>query len=288
MRGVAALAMKGPKQAVLLATLFACLPMMFWLSAAIVSLVVLRRGIDHGLKVLMWALLPAIAWAAVGQFSVLTGLVATTLLACILRQTVSWPKTLLALVPVGGTIAFAMYQLAPQQITMLSEAVMELLKNLLKQKEGVVPLGENLKPIVEYGIAGILAWFNLAGCVLALVLGRFWQATLYNPGGFGDEFRQIRLTPVVSMFLLALTFMGATLSPAMTALVPIASLPLFLAGLALVHGLVNVKQLGSFWLVGIYMLLIFVTQLAYPVIVLTACLDSLLDFRTRAANKTQG
>ena len=31
--------------------------------------------------------------------------------------------------------------------------------------------------------------------LLALLLGRWWQAVLYNPGGFGAEFRGLRLSP---------------------------------------------------------------------------------------------
>ncbi|AMO54766.1 hypothetical protein GZ77_23780 [Endozoicomonas montiporae] len=287
MRGLANYAMRGPKQALFMAVLFASIPMLFWLSSAIIALVILRRGIDHGLKVLMWALLPAIGWAAAGQFNVLTGLLATTLLACTLRQTVSWPKTLLALVPVGGAIALSLFQLAPQQIALLSEAVMSLLVKILPEQgaKSTVDIGTQLKPLVEYGVIGMLAWFTLVSGVLSLVLARAWQSVLYNPGGFGNEFRRVILPPVASIVLLALTLGGSALSPVLTALIPIASLPLFIAGIALVHGLVNLKQLGSFWLVGMYMLLILVTQLAYPVIVLTACFDSVFDFRRRAANR---
>ena len=287
MRGLANYAMRGPGQALFLAVLFASIPMLFWLSSAVIALVILRRGIDHGLKVLMWALLPAIGWAAAGQFNVLTGLVATTLLACTLRQTVSWPKTLLALVPVGGAIALSLFQLAPQQIALLTEAVMGLLEKILPGQgaESAVDIGTQLKPLVEYGVVGMLSWFTLISSALSLILARAWQSALYNPGGFGNEFRRLILPPVASIMLLALTLGGSALSPVLTALIPIASLPLFLSGIALVHGLVNLKQLGSFWLVGMYMLLIMVTQLAYPVIVLTACFDSVFDFRRRAANR---
>ena len=290
MRGLAGYVMRGPKQALFLAVLFASIPMLFWLSSAVVALVLLRRGINHGLKVLMWASLPAIGWAAAGQFNALTGLLGTTLLACVLRQTVSWQKTLLALVPLGGALVLSMFQLAPQQIAFLSEAVMGLLTKILQGQgaESTVDMGARLKPLVEYGVVGILSWFSLVSCMLSLVLARAWQSALYNPGGFGNEFRWLILPPLASIALLALTLGGAALSPVLTALIPIASLPLFIAGLALVHGLVNLKQLGSFWLVGMYMLLITVTQLAYPVIVLTACFDSVFDFRRRAANRLSG
>ena len=287
MRRLAEFAMQGPKQALLMAVLFASIPMLFWLSAAIVALVVLRRGVTHGLQLLMWALLPAIGWAAADQFNALTGLLTTTLLACTLRQTVSWSKTLLALVPVGGAVALALFQLAPQHIALLSDEVIKLLSRYLSLQgpEGTVDIGVHLKPLVEYGVAGMLAWFTLISSTLSLILARAWQSALYNPGGFGEEFRRLILPPVISLTLLALTFGGTALSPMLTVLIPIASLPLFIAGLALVHGLVNLKQLSSFWLIGTYVLLILVTQLVYPVLVLVACLDSVFDFRKRASDR---
>lgn len=290
MRGLAELAMRGPKQALILAMVFACIPMLFWVSAAIISLVVLRRGIREGLKLLPWALLPGIAWAAMGQFFTVIGLIATVMLACVLRQTVSWQKTLLALLPVGGLVALAMAQLAPQQVALISDLAMKFIRDYLGQNVGqsgnsVGDIVVSLKPLVEYGGIGMLAWFNLVSCVLGLVLARSWQAQLFNPGGFRKEFHGIRLPLTAAMGLLALTLMGTTLAPYMIVVIPIATLPLLVAGLALIHGLVGMRHMGSFWLVAFYLLLIFVTQLAYPVIVLTACLDSLFDFRSRVASR---
>ncbi len=286
MRGLAELAMRGPKQAMILAIVFACIPMLFWVSAAIISLVVLRRGAAAGLKLLAWAALPGIAWAAMGQFSTIIGLTTTVTLALVLRQTVSWQKTLLALLPAGALIALVLAQLAPQQITLISELVMTFIRDYVQQAgQSTDDLVAGLRPLVEYGVIGVVAWFNLVSCILGLVLARSWQSHLYNPGGFREEFHRIRLPLTVAMGLLAFTLVGATIAPFLLVVVPAATLPLLVAGLAMIHGLVGMRQLGSFWLVGFYILLIFVTQLAYPVIVLTACLDSLFDFRARAANR---
>ena len=286
MRGLAELAMRGPKQAMILAIVFACIPMLFWVSAAIISLVVLRRGAAEGLKLLSWAALPGIAWAAMGQFSTIIGLTTTVTLALILRQTVSWQKTLLALLPAGALIALVLAQLAPQQITLISDLVMTFIRDYVQQAgQSTDDLVVGLRPLVEYGVIGVVAWFNLVSCILGLVLARSWQSHLYNPGGFREEFHRIRLPLTVAMGLLAFTLVGATIAPFLLVVVPAATLPLLVAGLAMIHGLVGMRQLGSFWLVGFYILLIFVTQLAYPVIVLTACLDSLYDFRARAANR---
>lgn len=285
MRGLAELAMRGPKQAMILATVFACIPMLFWVSAAIISLVVLRRGASEGLKVLAWAVLPGIAWAAMGQFSTIIGLTTTVTLALILRQTVSWQKTLLALLPAGAVIALVMAQLAPQLVTLVSEMVMTFVHDYLQQSGLASDDLVGLRTLVEYCVIGMITWISLVFSLLGLVLARSWQARLYNPGGFREEFHRIRLPLTVAMGLLAFTLVGATFVPSLLMLAPAATLPLLVAGLAMIHGLVGMGQLGSFWLVGFYILLIFVTQLAYPVIVLTACLDSLFDFRARAANR---
>ena len=71
----------------------------------------------------------------------------------------------------------------------------------------------------------------------------------------------------------------------MLVIAPAATLPLLVAGLALFHGLVEMRQLSKIWLVSFYALLVFITQLMYPVIVLTACLDSVFDFRAKLARK---
>lgn len=285
MRGLAELAMRGPKQAIGLATLFACIPMLFWVSGAIISLVVLRRGINQGVKVLAWALLPAIAWAAMGQFATITGLIATMALACVLHQTVSWQKTLLMLLPAGALVALVVAQLAPQQINLLSELVLKLIGDLSGQgDQRSVDIG-SLKPLVEYGVIGMITWFNLVSCIVGLVLARSWQAQMFNPGGFRKEFHQIKLPVATSVMLLMLTLGGSTMAPVMLVVAPVATLPLLVAGLALIHGLVGIRQLSNVWLVAFYTLLIFITQLMYPVIVLTACLDSLFDFRARLAGK---
>jgi len=63
------------------------------------------------------------------------------------------------------------------------------------------------------------------------------------------------------------------------------SVPLVFAGLALVHGLVAEKRLGRFWLVGLYVTLLLFMQLIYPLLVVLAIVDSLIDFRGRFASK---
>lgn len=286
MRGLAELTMRGPKYAVVASVIFACIPVLFWLSAAIVSLTILRRGINEGLKVLAWAVLPGIAWAVMGQYSVLMGLLATASMACMLRTTVSWQKTLLLVLPLGGLMACVFSELTAAQINQLSVIVTDVITKFMKQS-GKSPsdLGEMFGLMIHYGVIGILAWFTLLSCIFSLALARWWQACLYNPGGFQKEFHEIRLPVVTCSVLLAIIFAGAALSPIMVILVPLASLPLLVAGLSLIHGLMAQRKLNSLWLIIFYIVMLFVTQLVYPLVILIACLDALFDFRKYAEHK---
>ncbi len=62
MRDLASYVMRGPRQAAILATVATIIPMMFWLGAAAVALVVLRVGLARGLSVAVWPMLPAALW----------------------------------------------------------------------------------------------------------------------------------------------------------------------------------------------------------------------------------
>jgi energy-converting hydrogenase Eha subunit C len=61
--------------------------------------------LNDGFQVLIWALLPAAAWAWMGQPSALFCMLGTMVMACILRRTSSWSIALIALVPVGVLMA---------------------------------------------------------------------------------------------------------------------------------------------------------------------------------------
>src|SRR5690606_38156110 len=106
-----------------------------------------------------------------------------------------------------------------------------------------------------------------------------------NPGGFRQEFHQLRLPPLASIGLLVVVVM-APQWPSLALLSPVASVPLLLAGLALVHGVVGAKNLGRGWLIGMYVLSVLFVRFAYPLIMFLAFVDSLFDFRSRLRRPT--
>ncbi len=108
MRALAEFIMRGRMQATLVVVGSAALPLLFWLSAAAGSLVLLRRGMNDAFGILIWALLPAVTWWVLGDPSILLIMLGTLLLAQVLRASGSWIRTLLASVVLGVVFALVL------------------------------------------------------------------------------------------------------------------------------------------------------------------------------------
>jgi hypothetical protein len=101
MRAIAEFIMRGRMQATLVVVVSAALPLLFWLSAAAGSLVLLRRGWSDAAGILAWALLPAIGWWYFGEPRTLLVLLGALGLALLLRANMSWTRVLLCSVALG-------------------------------------------------------------------------------------------------------------------------------------------------------------------------------------------
>ena len=266
--------MRGRTQATLVVVLGAVVPLLYWMTAAGGSLVLLRRGPAAAAGVLVWALLPALFWLYLGDASIVLVLLGSTLLAAILRQSLSWTRVLLASVPLGLVFALVLGQVYAEGIAQLAEEIRRLLPQVLGPSAAQLPPEKQaqLQQLLLPVLTGLMAAFFQITCLLCLMLGRYWQAALYNPQGFGREFCALRLRPAIALGLLAL----------------LCSVPLAFAGIALLHGLVAAKRLAGFWLVGLYVTLLLFGQLIYPLLVILAVIDSVFDFRGRSAQEPQG
>jgi len=91
----------------------------------------------------------------------------------------------------------------------------------------------------------------------ALFLARYWQAGLFNPGGFQKEFHALSLgrnMALSGVMVVALSvFQGGQTAGAIAMVVIFA---FFVQGLAVTHALVKQRGMHRYWLHGIYVLLI--------------------------------
>jgi len=83
---------------------------------------------------------------------------------------------------------------------------------------------------------------------------------LFNPGGLKSEFHEFRLSaPVALLAVLVVLAVGDYVGLNPTLLLLVLGLPLFMAGIALVHGVVAKRELAGGWLIGFYIALIILT-----------------------------
>lgn len=278
MKALAQFAMSGRRQAILAALILGLLPVFNFLSAPVVALVALRHGPGEAITVLLWAVLPAIGWFALGDVMPLLTLLGITVLALILRRTGSWEITLLVSIGVGIGALLGL-SLQTQMLSLLeaqfTQAMEQVMNSPELQGQLVMPDAEQLHRLLVMFFAVSVAFMT----VTLLMLARSWQASLYNPGGFREEFHRLRLGWRSSAVLFVLFVLADMGPPQLQQLALFFMLPLLMTGVALVHGLVGRRKLPVSVLVVFYMVLMFPVML--QLLVLAALADSWFDFRSK-------
>lgn len=302
MRGFAQFIMRGRLQAMLVAVAMAVLslilPPMNYLSSAVIALVTLRRGWQEGLVIIVGA------GAVMAVFTLMTPLkpiyagvfaaavwVPVWLLALVLRATVSVSTTVM----VAGVIGLVGIALTYQALDNPAQSWQEVMGRMMEQapapaekgKTTPNPLGEMLEQAAPH-MTGMAVAALVLGPMLSLLLARWWQALLYNPGGFKREFHALRLSRgfaavALAVLLVSLLTTGRLQEVALNMLIVVVAVCL-LPGLALLHGIVEIKAAHPAWLAGIYVGVLVLPQLAL-VLAVTALADSWLDMRGRLQNK---
>lgn len=281
MRGLAEYAMTGRRQAVTVVVLLGLIPLLNLLAGAIVALVVLRKGLQEGLLVLLWALLPAGLQWMLGDTTPVFLLVGVTALAQALRNSQSWPRTLLFATGIGLALQLSLV-FQQDYVNDVRSMVTELMaegQSVQVARDGELAAGSPDDVVALWMSAYGAGHFMLfAGC---LMLGRAMQAKLYNPGGFREEFHNLRFARGVMAALLALIMIGLFGVAPLNEWVLVLCMVPMLNGLAVIHSVVASRKLGASMLAMAYMVLLFMG----PAVVMLGFLDSVLDIRKRAGSK---
>jgi hypothetical protein len=270
MRGLAEYVMTGRRQAIIAVLLLGLLPLLNLLNPVMVGLVALRKGWQEGIVIFAWALLPLGAWAMIGDVVPLIMLVGISALALLLRETESWEFTLLAAIAIGLCVEIYL-RVQPAVLDVLMAQVEIYLQNNNPQDLQIADVRNAMVTVI-----GAVYMFL---SIVLLMLARWMQAALYNPGGFKQEFHRLRVEQKVGLILIA-----AMLLASFGVLIPEAwvlylVIPLLFSGIALVHAVVAIKNLSRMWLVTFYVLLML--PITVQMLVLFALIDSWYDFRTR-------
>ncbi|MFG6176593.1 hypothetical protein ACGTN6_05075 [Halomonas sp. THAF12] len=270
--------MRGTPQSVIGAAAATLVPWLFWLGAAIAGLVALRRGLSPALPVIVAAAVPAGWWWTRGDVIPLACILLVTLMAVVLRARLRWSETLI----VGALAGAAMIQLGiflpPGGAGPLLEQLRQSSPEIASMLDEFSRQGLATERLAELLIGGVTGLVVLLAAVACLALARSWQAGLYNPGGFREEFHALRLAPRELLVLMAILAIGAVL--VLPGLGLMLWVPLLVAGIALVHGVIGLKGMNGLWLIAFYVLLI-TTWPMILIVLFAALIDSFADFRAR-------
>jgi hypothetical protein len=271
--------MKSPLHTGILAALLAVVPLLYVLSAALVALTTLRHGLSAGTRVLIAALIGGvISWQLSGVPLSLLVLTLATLLAVVLRATQSWNRTLLVGSVLGVVFAFIAQALFQDQFNSIMASVQEILTGG-NAETAEWQMIEALKPLVGF----IILSSQVMEALLSLLLARYWQAGLFNPGGLKVEMHGLRFTWQEAAFLVVAIFVSIVAQPGAVMLFGI---PFVVVGMALIHGIVAKLKLGGQWVVAMYIALILFNQIILPLLVLLVLADSIFDIRSRIPERS--
>ena len=305
MRALAEWVMQGRKQAIIATVLSASIPLLFLLveagharlllglvatvlmtlSAAIVGLVTLRRGVSDGVGLMLWALLPALVWLVWrAEASPLVTLLGTTALAVVLKHTVSWSQTLSAATVVGLLISFLVDLLLPGTVIQVTTAAGQLIE-ILGQTHPQMVQALDVNWLREL-LLGVIVASYLGTVLTSLALSRWWQSMLYNPGGFREEFHGLRLPPLFAAVGLIILVLANSLPGEMVRWLPVMITPFMMAGIALIHGTVAKRGLSRSWLIAFYVAMFIAGPYLIALLIILAVTDSFIDIRRRLAART--
>jgi hypothetical protein len=304
---MASFIMAGRFQAVAFISLVALLsvfiaPLALFSNAA-VALVALRRGTNQAATVMLIA---SVLFTVV--FFVLSAnaslVFASTLLqwslmivlASTLTRSVSWTYTLqiILLIVVGGLTIF---HLSVSDTQTFWEGT-EFWKASVKPFAMTLAEGQQwtdketasfLKAIPSWLAVGFLVDL-LVTSIVSLLIARYWQSLLFNKGGFGKEFRELRVGKIPAMaWLLSVILFAVTQSQLIAGISLLGMAVFLLQGLAVIHGLVNKMQMNNGWLAAMYILLIPIfpnSAVMIVLLVLFGLIDNVTDFRNTLGRKT--
>ena len=271
MRAIAEFVMRSRMHAIGTSVLAGILPLLGWLSLVVVALVCLRQGAMAGSLVLLWTMLPfGVQSYMVGDPTILT-LVGVFLLATLLRSTLSWEIVLLAAViySAAGTFLF--------ELTAL-DTFLGVYTSYMEQLNFTVGLTESELRVAILSSITIMVAYSM---VAMLIVARWCQAALYNPGGFKKEFHHIRLSPVFGAIIFAGLLACYSFQDVLGRWLPLLTVPLVIAALSMVHWMMDWRKLSTPWVTGFYVSLIVFGQLVYPFLISLGLMDSAVNLRNR-------
>jgi hypothetical protein len=282
--------------AIAVAVMGMLLPPFSFVTGGIIGLTALRYGLADGALVL--AVTMVVSTLAMGLllgtyqpvviFILFTGL-PVILLAQVLRRTESQGATLAAAGAMGALVLAGIHLLTADPVTWWR---MKLERFVAQPIRDANPdLAPEMLEQLDEAMAGMsmlmlsLPAATVIGAMLILWLARWMQASLDNPGGFGKEFRALRMDRGVAYAGVALALLailaGNLAGGLFRGLLVLVIIMYTIQGIALVHAVVHKRGASIAWLVAVYAGIVIIPPATILGLALSGFSDTWFDFRRR-------
>jgi hypothetical protein len=286
--------MRGRLQAMITAATLALvsliMPPVSIVSSASVALVTLRRGAIEGLFVLTCSTLVAgvLGFFLLGnyQFVLLYGMVLwlpVWLISIVLREGryLSLAVEIAVLLGVVGVVGFYLYD---AEAAVMWKAI---LSQMVPPNAPVEDIQRTLDMLSHY-MTGIVAAAGVFGLLFGLFLGRWWQALLYNPGGFRQEFLSLKTHPRLAIGTIVVVVIASLSSGVISEVSWNIAILLFVlytyTGTAVLHTVFAAMKLGRFMVPMLYVTLFLIPHAMLPV-ALVGLSDTWMNLRNKISNQ---
>ncbi|MGR8929028.1 MAG: hypothetical protein ACU836_00205 [Gammaproteobacteria bacterium] len=303
MQFLAAYIMKGRLQAMTVAAALALLSLVFppasIVSSAAVALVTLRLGAKEGWYVLIFACLAAAILSAVlkvgYQFALLYALLLWMpiwLISIVLREGRQLGIAIEIAVMLGVVAVLGYYWYQPQPAEVWGK-LLETMTQAMLQARPDVPVEQITHSARAFAhfMTGAVATGTVYGLLFGLFLARWWQAVLYNPGGFRGEFLALkghaRMAILTILLIAGAGFFDGMVAEVCLNLVLVMTVLYTFIGTAVLHAIFAASKSGRFMVPFLYLTLVAIPHVMV-IVALCGLTDHWLNLRKKISNSTAG
>lgn len=259
-------------------------------SSASVALVTLRRGAVEGLVVLGCSTLIAavLGFFLLGnyQFVLFYGMVLWVpvwLISIVLREGryLSLAVEIAVLLGILGVVGFYLYNTEPAAMwkTMLSQMI---------PPNAPVEDVQRAFDMLSHYMTGIVAAASVFGLLFGLFLGRWWQALLYNPGGFRQEFLSLSTPPRLAIGSIFLVIIASLSSGVISEIFWNITILLFVLytfiGTSVLHTVFAAMKIGRYIVPMFYVTMFLIPHAMLPVAIVGLS-DAWMNLRNKISNQ---
>ena len=298
--GIAAFAVQGRWQAAITTALLSfaalVLPPLSYLASGVLVLTTLRIGPKEGVKVVAAAtvIFTLLAGLLLGQFYIsgvflLSSWLPVLAVTLVLGYTRSLAASLLAASGLGILVVLGTHLVLQDPSVWWQQMLSPLLEMLGQQPGWQLDQMQTQELLVSLSgmMTGLIAAGLSVNVMFGLLIGRAWQAKMFNPGSFATEFCQLRLGKRVALITLVLVVIAVSPWQGSLSLLvdclPVALTVFTLQGLSVVHAIVKQQQKHKFWLIAVYVLLVVMMPQMVVLLATVGVLEQWMNFRRYSA-----